>query len=68
MSAFVPLDIETYKKTYPPVDEQSRVEYLDQQLRSIERAINHLTRATQQLQDEQALIWSALNALGQVRP
>jgi cell division protein ZapA (FtsZ GTPase activity inhibitor) len=68
MSTFTPLDIEGYKKTHIPQGVESQREYLDQQFRQIEKALKHLRNAVEQLQDEQALIWTALNNLGETRP
>lgn len=58
MSTFTPTDLEVYKRTLPPPNEAARQEYLDQQLRSIERSIQHLVTAVQQLQEEIDLVWS----------
>lgn len=68
MSTFTGLGLENYQKRLIPRDEQSRVEYLDEQLRRIERSIGHLNAAVEQLQDEMALIWTELVALGRTRP
>ncbi len=68
MSTFTGLGLENYQKRLIPRDEQSRVEYLDEQLRRIERSIGHLNAAVTQLQDEMALIWTELVALGRTRP
>lgn len=58
MSVFEPLDTLPYKRTMPPQQEESRKEYLDQQLRALERSVQHLVLAVQQLQEEIDLIWS----------
>jgi hypothetical protein len=68
MSTFTPTRVETYRKIQPPQGPESQREYIDQQLRQIERAIWHLKTSVEQLQDEQALIWTELVALGRTRP
>lgn len=61
--SFDPMDLELYRKAPPPFDERSRVEYLDQQLRNIERSINHLVTAVEQLQAELTLTNADVDAL-----
>ena len=68
MSTFTPYEIETYKKTQPPQGRESQMEYIDQQFRQIEKALAHLKRSVDQLNAEQALIWTELVALGRTRP
>jgi hypothetical protein len=68
MSTFTPDPLTPYKKTFPPQGDGARQEYLDQQLRYIEVAINTIDTAIVQLQDEMALIWTELVALGRSRP
>lgn len=50
MTSFTPKDITGYRKTFPPVNPTSQVEYLDQQLRNIEKTLNTLLGVVNQLQ------------------
>lgn len=68
MSTFAGESLEPYIKRFMPDQEPSRVEYLDAELRKLERSISHLNTAVIQLQDEMALIWTELVALGRTRP
>jgi hypothetical protein len=58
MADFAPTNVSPYRHTLPPNVDKSREEYLDQQLRSLERSIQSLVDATKQLQEEIDLIWS----------
>lgn len=68
MSVFTPLEVTPYTKASFPDSPQSQRLYLDQQLRELSRSITSLTNAVEQLQAEQALIWTELTALGRPRP